>query len=114
VGERGYRLSGGEKQRVAIARVFLKHPAVLILDEATSALDAETERRVTDNLAALRSTQIVLAHRLSTIATADLIVVLDQGEIVEQGTHQQLLANGAHYARLVSAQLAGVTGRGEA
>jgi ATP-binding cassette subfamily B protein len=102
VGERGYRFSGGEKQRIAIARTILRNPPVLVLDEATSALDNETERAVQqalDDLAEGRTT-IVIAHRLSTIRDADQIVVLNGGEIVERGTHESLIELGGHYARL--------------
>ncbi len=107
VGERGYRLSGGEKQRLAIARVLLKDPAVVILDEATAHLDTESERAVQAALAeALRErTSLVIAHRLSTVVDADEIVVLDEGRIVERGTHQQLLARGGLYAELARTQL---------
>jgi ATP-binding cassette, subfamily B, bacterial len=107
VGERGYRLSGGEKQRVAIARMLLKDPAVVILDEATAHLDTESERAVQAALAeALRErTSLVIAHRLSTVVDADEIVVLDEGRIVERGTHQQLLARGGLYAELARTQL---------
>jgi ATP-binding cassette subfamily B protein len=102
VGERGYRLSGGEKQRIAIARVLLKDPAVLVLDEATSALDAVSERHVQAAIdeAARGRTVISIAHRLSTIRDADVIHVLDRGEIVERGSHDELLAGGGAYARL--------------
>ncbi|HVW90964.1 MAG TPA: ABC transporter ATP-binding protein, partial [Gaiellaceae bacterium] len=102
VGERGYRFSGGEKQRIAIARTILRNPPILVLDEATSALDTETEREVQaalERLAAGRTT-IAIAHRLSTVADADQIVVLDRGEIVERGSHDDLLAAGGRYAQL--------------
>ncbi len=102
VGERGYRLSGGEKQRLAIARVLLKDPAVVILDEATSHLDAENEQLIQEALdrALTGRTSIVIAHRLSTVRGADLIVVLEDGSVVERGTHHQLLAAGGRYADL--------------
>jgi ATP-binding cassette subfamily B protein len=104
VGERGYRFSGGEKQRIAIARTILRNPPVLVLDEATSALDTQTERAVQaalDELAEGRTT-IAIAHRLSTIREADQIVVLADGHIAETGTHDELLARGGRYAALAS------------
>jgi len=101
----GASLSGGQRQRVALARALVHKPSLLILDEATSALDSETERRVIKNLEDLRCTRIVLAHRLSTIVNADLILVMDAGEVVETGTHHELLSRGQHYSRLVAAQL---------
>ena len=105
VGERGYRLSGGEKQRLAIARLLLKNPAVMILDEATSHLDNEGEFLVQNALdeAMKNRTSLVIAHRLSTIRDADRIVVLDNGTIIEQGTHEQLIENNSHYAAQVRA-----------
>jgi ATP-binding cassette, subfamily B, bacterial len=104
VGERGFRFSGGEKQRIAIARTILRNPPVLILDEATSALDVQTERAVEEALERLAEgrTTIVIAHRLSTVRGADQIVVLDGGEIAERGTHDELLARGGRYAALVA------------
>jgi ATP-binding cassette subfamily B protein len=106
VGERGYRLSGGEKQRVAIARIFLKDPRILILDEATSALDTTSERLVQAAFQPLMQgrTTLAIAHRLSTIYAADVIFVLDRGRLVERGTHAELLARGGLYARLYHEQ----------
>jgi ATP-binding cassette subfamily B protein len=106
VGERGLKLSGGEKQRVAIARTILKAPPILLLDEATSALDSHTERDIQDALdrVAKNRTTLVIAHRLSTIVGADEILVLDQGVIVERGTHQQLLVQGGLYASMWNRQ----------
>ncbi len=108
VGERGLKLSGGEKQRVAIARTLLKNPAILVFDEATSALDSQAEQAIQTQLKeiARNRTTLVIAHRLSTIADADQILVMDQGRIVERGTHAQLLAAGAVYARMWERQLA--------
>src|SRR5205807_10261907 len=106
VGERGLKLSGGEKQRVAIARTILKSPPILLLDEATSALDSHTEREIQDALERVSKnrTTLVIAHRLSTIVGADAIIVLDQGVIVERGTHQELLARGGLYASMWNRQ----------
>ena len=106
VGERGYRLSGGEKQRLAIARMLLKAPAVVVLDEATAHLDSETEGLVQEALAAalLNRSAIVIAHRLSTIRAADQILVIDDGRIVQQGTHEQLLSRGGLYKELYETQ----------
>jgi ATP-binding cassette subfamily B protein len=106
VGERGIKLSGGQKQRVSIARVFLKNPPILILDEATSALDTVTERQIQASLAQLSKgrTTLVIAHRLSTVQNADVIVVLEDGRIQEMGTHEQLLASGGIYSTLYRSQ----------
>jgi len=116
VGERGMRLSGGQRQRVAIARAFLKDAPVLILDEATSHLDAVNEKAVRQALEELMAdrTTIVIAHRLSTVRTADLIVALNEGQVIESGTHNELLAKGGLYAQLVAHQLAGTGGRNAA
>ncbi|MBN8974677.1 MAG: ATP-binding cassette domain-containing protein, partial [Rhizobiales bacterium] len=106
VGERGLKLSGGEKQRVAIARTILKGPPILVLDEATSALDSHTEREIQDALEGVSRgrTSLVIAHRLSTIVGADEIIVLDRGRIVERGTHAELLAKSGLYASMWNRQ----------
>ena len=106
VGERGYRLSGGEKQRIAIARVLLKDPPVLILDEATSSMDTQSERIVQETLDAVtrNRTTIAIAHRLSTVINADVIFVISGGEVVERGTHTELLKNKGLYSKLVNEQ----------
>ena len=108
VGERGLKLSGGEKQRVAIARTLLKNPPVLILDEATSALDSRTEAAIQQVLGEIsaRRTTIIVAHRLSTVVEADEIIVLDQGHIAERGTHRSLLTDGGLYAQMWERQAA--------
>ena len=109
VGERGTKLSGGERQRIAIARAILAASPILILDEATSALDSVTEKYIQDSLEKLMEnrTTIVIAHRLSTLAKMDRILVFDQGKIVEEGSHQALLSEGGHYARLWQMQAGG-------
>ncbi|MCY3742279.1 MAG: ABC transporter ATP-binding protein [Candidatus Poribacteria bacterium] len=108
IGERGIRLSGGERQRIAIARVLIRNPKLLLLDEATSALDSETERVVTEALERLMKgrTSFVIAHRLSTVLNADVILAMENGKIVEAGTHQELLTQGGLYARLYHLQFA--------
>lgn len=109
VGERGLKLSGGEKQRVAIARTLLKNPPILIFDEATSALDTRTERAIQDELTqiARNRTTLIIAHRLSTVIDADEIVVLDNGRVVEQGSHHELLRQGGRYAQMWTMQQSG-------
>jgi ATP-binding cassette subfamily B protein len=109
VGERGYRMSGGEKQRLAIARVILKDPRILVLDEATSALDTASERLVQAALEPLMAgrTTIAIAHRLSTILAADVIFVLDGGRVIERGSHEELLELGGLYAKLYAQQFQG-------
>ena len=111
VGERGYRMSGGEKQRLAIARVILKNPRILVLDEATSSLDSESERAIQDALETVMQgrTTLVIAHRLSTILKADTILVIKDGHLVERGTHAELLRDGELYARLYATQFRDAT-----
>ena len=108
VGERGLKLSGGEKQRVGIARTLLKDPPILLLDEATSALDSETERDIQSELKMMGEGRsvIIIAHRLSTVVEADQILVVEAGEIVERGTHEALIAKGGRYASMWARQQA--------
>ena len=106
VGERGYRLSGGEKQRIALARVLLKDPRILVLDEATSSLDSESEALIQEamKIVMAKRTSIVIAHRLSTILAADQILVVDRGQVVERGTHAELLDLNGVYTHLYNTQ----------
>ncbi|GMG64822.1 hypothetical protein TEHIT2_00120 [Tetragenococcus halophilus] len=106
IGERGVKLSGGQKQRVAIARMFLKNPPILILDEATSALDTETEQLIQGSLNSLAKgrTTLIIAHRLATIKQATRIIVMSEKGILEEGTHEALMAKQGHYKKLYDAQ----------
>jgi ABC-type bacteriocin/lantibiotic exporter with double-glycine peptidase domain len=110
----GSSLSGGQRQRIALARALVRQPSILLLDEATSALDAMTEARVHQELQALRCTRVVIAHRLSTVVRADLILMMEDGRVIEQGTHEALLSRGGKYAELVGAQLAAKAPGGDA
>ncbi|HEX5666993.1 MAG TPA: ATP-binding cassette domain-containing protein, partial [Hyphomicrobium sp.] len=113
VGERGVKLSGGQRQRIAIARVLLKNAPILVLDEATSALDSEVEAAIQESLRDLMlgKTVIAIAHRLSTIAAMDRLVIMDQGRIVEQGSHAELLRRGGLYSDLWKRQSGGFLGQ---
>jgi len=115
IGDRGMKLSGGQRQRLSIARAVLKNPEILILDEATSALDTESEKLVQDALNSLLKgrTSIVIAHRLSTVHNADKIIVIDHGRIAEQGTHEELMARGGIYSKLIEMQRRGANRRGD-
>jgi ATP-binding cassette, subfamily B, bacterial len=102
--DRGSSLSGGQRQRIALARALVRKPSILLLDEATSALDAITEREIQQSLASLRCTRIVIAHRLSTVIDAELILLMENGRIVEQGRHNELMRRRGRYAELVASQ----------
>src|SRR5262249_44522990 len=106
ISEGGSVISGGQRQRLAIARALAASPSILLMDEATSALDVVTEHKVEENLRRVGCTQIIIAHRLSTVRNADLILVLNEGMLLEQGTHDQLLQQNRYYAKLIRAQLA--------
>ena len=112
MGERGVKLSGGQRQRIAIARVLLKDAPILIMDEATSALDSEVESAIQESLDSLMDgkTVIAIAHRLSTIARMDRLVVIDRGQVIETGTHAELIERGGLYARLWQHQTGGFVG----
>ena len=112
LGERGVKLSGGQRQRIALARAFLKDAPILVLDEATSALDSEVEASIQDSLGRVMQgkTVLAIAHRLSTISAMDRIIVMDQGRILEQGSHSDLLAKGGLYARYWNRQSGGFIG----
>jgi ABC-type bacteriocin/lantibiotic exporter with double-glycine peptidase domain len=105
VSEGGNAISGGQRQRLALARALVRNPAILLLDEATSSLDVVTERVVERNLRQLSCTQIIIAHRLSTVRNADIILAVDQGTIVEQGTHDELLQKNGFYSTLIKSQM---------
>src|SRR5581483_9212063 len=105
VAEDGSVLSGGQRQRIILARALIHAPAILLLDEATSALDVTTERMIEQNLRQLTCTQIAIAHRLSTVRNADIILVLEQGSIVEHGSHEELMKARGYYTRLIQNQL---------
>ena len=105
LGDGGFSVSGGQYQRLALARALVHRPAILLLDEATSSLDTATERRIQDHLAGLRCTRIVIAHRLSTVRAADLILVMDEGAVVERGSHDELMRRQGRYEELVAVQI---------
>ena len=107
MGERGITLSGGQKQRISIARAFIKSPTILLLDDCLSAVDTETEEEILSNLDDItkNKTTIIVSHRISSIKNADQIIVLDQGEIIQQGTHNELVAKSGYYSELYKKQL---------